>query len=449
MVEAPAGSWPPESDTSPSDGGANDYLLHRVRVEVAEALERRIDEVEADVWTAIRNQVPAYRAVASEPGTGDDIRASVGAVVRVFIDLIRQARSLSADEFAFMRTVGMRRAEQGLGIDDIDRAANTALRVGLRHLRTELKALGVTTATFDVAGEIADTLYDYISDFKEAAGDGIHEIWKRHVHDRAEERAEVIGQILDGALIDERSIREATAAFGHGLETPFTLLVVAPAGSDGPRSLTGPMSVLLRSQRRVLRGPVRSVPIPHATAIAHRDGHGPAGGFLREADEVASAWSLIIVAEPISHLDELPATYQWMCQLLATTIACSEPGTATIDELTPHWLVSGLPTDSGFLFARRILGSLLTCDEALRARLLRTVRSFLAGDGSIKDTAERLEIDRRTVERHLAEFEDLTGASVRAPTQLLLVQYALHLLDVRGHSFPPPGNDAWERKPPR
>lgn len=437
---------PAEIDLTLEEEEGAGSTLGQFRAEVADALEERVGEVEEGVWAAIRRQVPAYSALARDPTTAEEVRASVGAIVRVFVDLVREARSFSDDEFALMRDVGRRRAEQGLTADHLHRAAHVALKVGLRHLRADVRALGVTDATFDAAGAIAESLHDYVNEFTSAAGTGVREVQERRANDRADERAEVVSQILDGAHGDPRAIQDATAALGHPLTAPCTLLLVSPSRVDGPRSLAGPMSILLRDQD-ALRSPVRLVPIPHAVAITSHDGRGSVSDLLRQAHEVATASDLVVVVDHIVNLSELAATYQWVCELLAVPVGFRSPGVTEIEDLAPHWLIGDLPAGVDFLFAQRIVGPLLACrDDKIRDRAMRAIRHYFAADGSIEDTAEALSVDRRTAERHLKEFEELTGRSVRAPSQQLLIQHALHLLELKG-TFPDPGDAAWAREP--
>lgn len=62
-------------------------------------------------------------------------------------------------------------------------------------------------------------------------------------------------------------------------------------------------------------------------------------------------------------------------------------------------------------------------------RLLDTVRSHLAGTGSVADTAAALYCHRNTIQQRINRFAELTGRDVRRPEDAALVALALRARD--------------------
>lgn len=416
-----------------------------IRAALADGLERRLSEIDADVWAAIRSQVPAYNLLSQDPGDAEDLRESVRVIARVFVELVRADRPFSADELTVMRELGMRRAEAGFVEDDIRHAAHAALKTSLRHLLTEIEALDRPRASTRIYAVLSEQLHDHINEFVHATTLGIRDVQER----RADETIEVTGQILDGTIADPAEIQQTTATVGDPLTAPCTLFVVAPARMDRPNALTGPVLQFTRDRSGLLRGPIRSRPVPHVAAVALNDGRANTGEVLRRATALAASSGLLVVSEHITALTDLAPTYQWIRELLGVPVSDRPHGLLEIEDLTPHWIADRIPPGPDFLFVQRTLGPLLASDTDTRERVLRVARAYLAADGSTKEAAEALEVHRKTIERGLADFESLTGRSLREPTQQLGVQLALRLIELPRATLPPPGAPVWNGEPAR
>ncbi|OPG04474.1 CdaR family transcriptional regulator [Microbispora sp. GKU 823] len=79
--------------------------------------------------------------------------------------------------------------------------------------------------------------------------------------------------------------------------------------------------------------------------------------------------------------------------------------------------------------AHQVLGPLSALGEAEGERLLETVRTHLAGSGSVADTATALYCHRNTVQHRFARFRELTGRDVRVPEDAAVVALALRAAD--------------------
>lgn len=413
--------------------------LDQIRSRVTDAIEGRLDQAEHDIWEAVLANVPAYRILALDTATADEVRSSVRALVRVFVGCVREARPLTADELAVMHAVGARRASQGLAPDDLRDAAQVALKVGLRHLHDDIKTLGNNHLTYDAAREIADVLDDFVNAFAEVATRSSRADRHQEGDGRANERATLLDQILDGAITGDLALKDAGAVVGPALDTPCTLIVMT-CRKDTPRSLEGPMALLARGPGTLLRGPERFEPLPHVVGVA--SGSTP-GELSRRAREVATACDVLVFAERVTALPGLASTYHWACELLSVPLGPWAAGITELDEVVPYWLVSKIPAGADLHFVKQTIGPLLASDQAAHGRTLQAARAYLAAEGSIEGAAAALGVDRRTVHRYIARFESLTGRSLRQPSQLLRVQHALHLLDLRGATLPPPGDPAW------
>lgn len=427
-------------DLSATESSDEAAPIAEMRTALANGLEQRLSEIDADVWAAIRSQVPAYNLLRRDPGDAEDLRESVRVIARVFVELVRTDRPFSTEELTVMRELGMRRAEAGFVVDDVRRAAHAALKAGLRHLLAEIEALDRSRASTRIYAVLSERLHDHVNEFVHATTLGIRDVEER----RADETIEVIGQILDGTIATPAGIQKATATIGDPLTAPCTLFVVAPSRMDRPSPLTGPLLQFTRDRSGLLRGPIRSKPVPHVAALVPNDGRASADEVLHRATALATESDLVVVTEHVTMLSDLAPTYQWIRELLGVPLARRPHGLIEIEDLTPHWIADRIPPGADFLFARRTLGPLLACDTGTRERVLRVARAYLAAEASTQQAAETLEVHRKTIERGLADFETLTGRSLREPTQQLGVQLALRLIELPRTTLPPPGDPTWK-----
>jgi DNA-binding PucR family transcriptional regulator len=72
-----------------------------------------------------------------------------------------------------------------------------------------------------------------------------------------------------------------------------------------------------------------------------------------------------------------------------------------------------------------VLAPLSALRPAERERLLRTVSSYLAGSGSVAETASELHYHRNTIINHLRQFEECTGKSLHRPRDVAEIVIAL------------------------
>lgn len=99
------------------------------------------------------------------------------------------------------------------------------------------------------------------------------------------------------------------------------------------------------------------------------------------------------------------------------------------------WLLDGSPAAAGAVRGR--LAPLLATGSATGSPLLATLRAFLAVEGSLEQTAQRLQVHRNTVGYRLNRVRELTGLDPARLTDAFALQAALLMHDAE--SAPSPG----------
>lgn len=422
-----------------------------LRARIGERLTAGTDALERDIFASVLTELPAYADLARDPEQAQELRASIRRVVEMFVGLVHDPAMLSEEILELLHGVGTEvgrlRAGQGMPLTDVQRLAHIALRIGLRRLHSEVKGMGLTEVAFDTTTAITEVFHEYVHAFNQGVSAGFFEIQQRAATDRAEERSALLGQLLDGALETREALHEVVSELGGDALAPSTLLVVAPSGSDGSRSLTGPVSVLLRNLDGSLRGPLRSAPVPHTPILLPDDDETPVDGTLRRVHDVATFSNVVVAVERVPRTAELSPTYTWLVDLLAVPANRRAPGLVEVEHLVPAWLVDATPAGSDFRFLDWSLGPVLRAGPEARQRLLEAARAHLDAQGVNKHAAELLGVDPRTASQRRHELEALTRLSLDDADHRRILDYALLLLDLRRATLPAPGADAWRLEP--
>jgi sugar diacid utilization regulator/GAF domain-containing protein len=75
--------------------------------------------------------------------------------------------------------------------------------------------------------------------------------------------------------------------------------------------------------------------------------------------------------------------------------------------------------------ARRVLGPLIDYDTAKNSSMMETLSAFLDADMNIADTARELHLHPNTLHYRIGRIEDLLGAKLRSPHDLVHISFAL------------------------
>jgi DNA-binding PucR family transcriptional regulator len=114
----------------------------------------------------------------------------------------------------------------------------------------------------------------------------------------------------------------------------------------------------------------------------------------------------------------------WQAEAALRAIPAGQAGTAVIETELLASIASAAP-DLAALLSRQVLGPLSMLRPAERTRILRTVGAYIAGRGSVAQTAAGLHYHRNTIINHLRRFERETGKSLREPRDLAEIVLAL------------------------
>ncbi|MFF0246724.1 PucR family transcriptional regulator [Streptosporangium sandarakinum] len=302
---------------------------------------------------------------------------------------------------------------------------------------------GVPLASLLAAGRLdARALWQSLID-RAGPGDlpellgGAHLVWEaveRHVtglmagyqravlemgRQREDQRRAWFARLLDNDGRNPDVVRDAGRVLGLDIAGQFSVVVADPVVGAGLRAAaTAVAAAGLRGHRHESpTGDVLVVQLPTRPS----DPEKAVLGFLREVP--------CGVSPPVDGLAKVPHAVR-----LATAAARTvRPGAGGPLRLEDRWLdvFAAHSPELAAELAGRVLGPLAAVGEAERDRLLETVRTHLAGTGSIADTAAALYCHRNTVQHRFARFRELTGRDVRAPADGAVVALALSAAGLR------------------
>lgn len=205
----------------------------------------------------------------------------------------------------------------------------------------------------------------------------------------------------------------ANAALVLGLHTDARFVVVA-AGPGSPR--------LAAEQHHVVGLGV----------ACHRQPGSPGDVLCVElpdrAVDVAAEWfpgSSAAISPEVSGLAQVPRAVR-LATTTATLLADQQDRPIRTRDVWLQVAAAGLPDLAPDLVAD-VLGPLAGLEPGERDRILLTVRTQLAGPGSVNDTAGRLYVHRNTVLNRLRRFAELTGRDVHTHTDAAVCLLALHV----------------------
>ncbi|MEE1801953.1 PucR family transcriptional regulator [Streptomyces sp. NPDC101062] len=304
--------------------------------------------------------------------------------------------------------VGERRARQGVPLESLLDAARLDFRVVWGAM--------VNRARAEDMAQLAVSAY-HVWEAVEGHVTGIMRAYQRTVLEmgrRAEdERRMWFARLLDNAGRNPTVVRDAALALGFDGAGRF--LCAAAAARDGARLLRATAALraagVILQQQPVASDEVLTVQLgPRVTpqSVLAQLGDVPCG-----------------VSPVVEGLGAVPRAVQ----LATATTRVLPVGASGPRRLEDSWLdvvVHRSGELSGEL-ADDVLGGLNATGVAdvEKDRLLETVRTHLAGSGSIVDTAAALYCHRNTVQQRFNRFHELTGRDVRRPEDAALIALAL------------------------
>ncbi|MFD5125181.1 PucR family transcriptional regulator [Streptomyces sp. NPDC058385] len=376
---------------------------------VTELARRCLEDIDSLVGLWVECVRPV-RAPYADRVSEEEFRATAW---EAFEFLLRTVAGLPLSEriATVSERVGERRAREGVPLDSLLSAARLDFRV-------------VWAALVDKAGEkdraeLVTSAY-HVWEAVEKHVTGIMTAYQRTILDMgrraADERRMWFARLLDSEGRNPTVVRDAALALGFQADDRFLCAVAPPQHGAGLRRTA---AALRASETPVQLQEVAS-DLVLAVQLGRRTTPESVLALLQETPcGVASAAGLAAVPRAV---------------VLATATARVLPSDATGPRrLEDSWLDVLVQRAEGFGrdLADDVLSGLDT--ESVPAgetrRLLDTVRSHLAGSGSVADTAAALYCHRNTIQQRINRFAELTGRDVRRPEDAALVALALRARD--------------------
>ncbi|MFB7709126.1 PucR family transcriptional regulator [Streptomyces sp. NPDC056105] len=377
---------------------------------VTELARRCLEDIDSLVGLWVECVRPV-RASYADRVSEEEFRATAW---EAFEFLLRTVAGLPLSEriATVSERVGERRAREGVPLDSLLSAARLDFRV-------------VWAALVDKAGEkdraeLVTSAY-HVWEAVERHVTGIMTAYQRTILDMgrraADERRMWFSRLLDSEGRNPTVVRDAALALGFQADDRFLCVVAPPQYRAGLRRTATAL--------RTAETPVQLQEVASDLVLAVQLGRRTtAESVLALLQETPCG-----VASAAVGLASVPRAV-----VLATATARVLPSDAAGPRrLEDSWLDVLVQRAEGF--GRDLADDVLSGldAEAVPAgetrRLLDTVRSHLAGTGSVADTAAALYCHRNTIQQRINRFAELTGRDVRRPEDAALVALALRARD--------------------
>jgi hypothetical protein len=361
---------------------------------VADAVGSLVADIEAEldglvdgIVVRIRVEVPDFRRLPASTLS----RAVRGNVSRALAAL-RELRPPTADELERAAAVGRERAEQGLSVDAVLHAYRISISAVWSRFGELARERGANVASVLAFSETLWLWGDAVMDVVGAAHRAVELQLAREEQQRRD--AFVLAVLL--GTIDAAELSRESAGYGLDPEREYVAFRARATTGNGrpPRHVGGGLT----------------------TALDH-DLVGLASGRTSPLPGVA------VGVGPPARLAALPGAFAMASRALQTALAFGQEGVFSLADLSirPAILADEALGDA---FTGRHLAPLAGLGR-LGTELEDTLRTWFDQEMRIEETAGRLHVHPNTLRHRLRRFEEVTGANLRRPADLIELWWAL------------------------
>ncbi len=388
----------------------------RLLAALATALSYRIEEITDRTVEAICEREEGYREGRLVPM--EELRRSVRDSLAEYLGVLTRLPGGEEPSRDQAWAVGRSRAELGVPLESVLRA----YRLGGSVIWDELldEARRRPERPTDDLMEAAALVWQMTDELSAAVG-----VAYRHSEagliSRDRNRRDGLLQGLLNGVATERDLVFAAETLGLPEVGPYLVAVVEPP--PGGDQVTRQLAVFNIPSAWLTQGD-RQIGLLSST-------HGG-------SDLVQRCLSRVVpiragMSPEVGSLADVGGAYR-QAELALRSIPAHHHAVVTLDERLSAALLVSSP-DLARRLADRVLGRLLEIDRGERRTLLRTLRLFLAGDGSVVQVALQVPCHRNTVLNRLNRIHDLTGFDPTTPsgvTDLTMALEAAELLSLFG-----------------
>ncbi|MFD6351145.1 PucR family transcriptional regulator [Nocardia tengchongensis] len=381
-------------------------------VDVADVLLERIDDLGLRLAERFLIELDTYRNQAQVPF--DTIRISC---TRNLTLMLRHFTTDAPVDPEPPKETGRLRAQQGVPLAE----TLHAFRIGFEFLWSELVAESrrhpeVTDA---MLVPLAADVWALSGEYAVAVAAAYRDMTSELVTQREHERSVLVEALFTGMIADPATLGEATRILGLP-PTGRYVVVAAEVPATGREALPG-IETALRAEQ--ITSAWRLLPDQQIGVLA-----------LPEAREPLALKALrkhhtrVGVSPSYDALPETPQALHF-ARLALAGLRGRTRGVARFDDDPLAMLIAAAPVEAERM-VRVSLGSLLALPYEERERLLETLRTWYAANGSAAETGRRLFLHPNSVRYRLRRIEELTDRSLNDPRAVLELGAALRALPV-------------------
>ncbi len=365
--------------------------------ELLEALLLDLEPLAEAMVEETRREIPSFIVVPRDEHLADTL-ASIE-----WLSHYALGKPTPAADAERLQTVGRRRAEQGVPVEDLLRAWRLSVRLGTERARALADELGLDAAV------VVDV---YLGALR-AADDALVPLAGGHREAREEDEGgegpSARERFVIGALTGELSaeqVQAQAAAFGLDLTRTYRA-VRAVVGVSGNGAGPAPAAGLWGSDAET----------PEGVSAQYE---GELIGFT--SGEVERGAAELVALGPSGSIDELPSSHATAGRILN---AAATLGLAGVHDMGSAALFVAVfeSGDAGDALIERYVAPLAGTSSG--PDLLATVRTWQEAGMRAEAAAERLHIHPNTLRYRLGRYEELTGADLSDTEEIVSIWIAL------------------------
>lgn len=392
------------------------------RPKVAPIVERFVDRLD-EVVERCRDAI--WEAVGSYARAGEDLKGDVADAVRnnvaTLANVLSGSREIKRDELEQIRRVGVRRAEQGIPLDDVLHAYRTVSRVCWDVLADECRRY--EGEALEPTIELAESVLRYTDQLSTAIAESYAKAQRRIVREQEGARREFLSELLYGTEAPPDQLLARAHGFGYDLSLSYLALVgIGPDDRQGREAI---VATAVGSATGGTADPIVLQRAEHTIALLPMEPFSDAAVVPDKiAAELGGRWRFG-VGGPQPGLDGIRKAYLEAREALEIGCAIEMDGNVyRFDDLLPYHF---LRVDQALVdrFVGQMLGPLIEYDDRRKGELMKTLEMYFKADGSVKLAGELLFAHPHTVTYRLKQIQRLTGWSLRDPEDKLRLQLAV------------------------
>jgi hypothetical protein len=391
----------------------------------------RVEEIVEESVRAIRDEIPAYRALQEEERFIADVTDQVYKHHVQNLTSLLEDRPVTLEQIAFVRGAAMRRARAGLALEDYI----NAYRVGQQNLWDTIIALaGETPAGHAAALTLATPLMRYVDFASTHAGHAYVEFQQYAVADADRERRDLLEHLLAGKLPTRGPLLAAAQGYGLRADSPMLVAAAVPVGPDPDADAPYAASAAIaRGGLRELRTLV-VVRQSEIVAVAALCADGDAGAQCSRLEALQRRLGeegmplAMGVSTVAAGVGELPRAYAEARSALECIVG-DGGGVVALPRLSPFGYLALRVDDTARRLVDPRVREFLAEDRTRGGVLTATIRAFADADLKVTAAAEQLQVHPNTAQYRLRRIEERTGRNPRQIADLLDLLFAIALDD--------------------